>query len=204
MDNNAIFDKSDKGREEIITRKYRLAPRLRSLLVLIDGKKTAGELLQQVAGLGLDKNSLDQLYEEQFIEPSSTPLPMAKPMQTQAPQTPDEAAANASSDSTSNTPPSSASASSNTANASNSGNGLIGATQILALQTFFNTTIKSTLGFRGFTLQLKAERAVTLEDFQNLRQPYFDAVVKAKGQDMALALRDRLDQLISDAAQSMR
>ena len=49
---NFIFDKTDKGREEIITRQYRLASRLRPLLVLIDGKKTTPELLQQVGGLG--------------------------------------------------------------------------------------------------------------------------------------------------------
>ena len=183
MDNNAVFDKSDKGREEIITRKYKLAPRLRSLLVLIDGKKTAGELLQQLAGLGLDQNSLDQLYEGQFIEPSSTPQEMARPHMTEAPQTRNATDAN---------------------NKTAPGNGMIGATQILALQTFFNTTIKNTLGLRGFTLQLKAERATSLEDFRNLRTPYFEAVKKAKGEDMAMALRDRLDLLLQDALQSMR
>lgn len=186
MDNNAVFDKSDKGREEIITRKYRLAPRLRSLLVLVDGKKTAGELLQQLAGLGLDQNSLDQLYEGQFIEPSSTPQELVRPHMTEAPQA---------SDGRESTMGSGLDA---------AGGGMIGASQILALQTFFNTTIKNTLGLRGFTLQLKAERAISLEDFRNLRTPYFEAVKKAKGEDMAIALRDRLDLLLQDALQSTR
>jgi hypothetical protein len=65
---NFIFDKTDKGREEIITRKYRLASRLRSLLVLIDGKKTTNDLLQKVAGLGLDMQSLTDLLDGGFIE----------------------------------------------------------------------------------------------------------------------------------------
>jgi hypothetical protein len=65
---NFIFDKTDKGREEIITRKYRLASRLRSLLVLIDGKKTTRDLLQKVAGLGLDMQSLTDLLDGGFIE----------------------------------------------------------------------------------------------------------------------------------------
>jgi hypothetical protein len=186
MDNNAIFDKSDKGREEIITRKFKLAPRLRSLLVLIDGKKTAGELLQQVAGLGLAQDSLDQLYEQQYIEPSSAPMTMAKPLQTQAPQVGQIDVF----------------AEENKSTSAPNAAGLIGASQLLALQTFFNSTIKSTIGLRGFTLQLKVERAATLEDFRNLRQAYFDAVAKAKGQDMALALRDRLDQLLQEAEQS--
>ncbi len=189
MDNNAIFDKSDKGREEIVTRKYKLAPRLRSLLVLVDGKKSSGELLQQVAGLGLAQDSLDQLYEQQFIEPSATPPAMAKPIPSQP--LPDNQPSNPQVDVLS-------------APQSGTGNGsLIGASQLLALQTFFNTTIKSTVGLRGFTLQLKVERAMSLDDFRNLRQPYFDAVAKAKGQEMAVALRERLDQLLRDAEQSM-
>lgn len=191
MDNSAIFDKSDKGREEIITRKHKLAPRLRSLLVLVDGKKTAGELLQQLAGLGLDQGSLDLLFEQQFIEPSSgIPLDTRVPV-SDAPRaaTPNDLTSTATPEKPQSARP--------------VGNGMIAASQIMALQTFFNTTIKSTLGLRGFTLQLKAERASSLSDFQNLRQPYYDAVLKAKGQDMAIALRDRLDQLLLDAENSM-
>lgn len=193
MDNSAIFDKSDKGREEIITRKHKLAPRLRSLLVLVDGKKTAGELLLQLAGMGLDQSSLDQLFDQQFIEPSSGVLVETRPSATEAPE-----ALNANRPSSPAKTPEDKPKSSRPA-----GNGMIAASQIMALQTFFNTTIKSTLGLRGFTLQLKAERASSLSDFQNLRQPYYDAVLKAKGQDMAIALRDRLDQLLLDAENSM-
>lgn len=65
--NNIIFDKSDKGREEIATRKYRLASRLRTLLVLTDGKQSAGDLLQKVSGLGLNEQSIDELLEHGFI-----------------------------------------------------------------------------------------------------------------------------------------
>lgn len=190
MDNNAIFDKSDKGREEIVTRKYKLAPRLRSLLVLVDGKKSARELLLQVVGLGLDQDSLDHLYEQQFIEPSSSPMAMVKPMPIQQQ---DDSASDEKVDVLAAIP-----------QVDGSKVGLIGASQLLALQTFFNTTIKSTIGLRGFTLQLKVERATSLEDFRNLRQPYYEAVGKAKGQDMALALRERLDQLLLEAEQSMR
>ena len=65
--NNIIFDKSEKGREEIATRKYRLASRLRTLLVLTDGKQSAGELLQKVSGLGLTAQSINELLEQGFI-----------------------------------------------------------------------------------------------------------------------------------------
>ncbi|MFD2272493.1 hypothetical protein ACFS07_18645 [Undibacterium arcticum] len=42
--------------------------------------------------------------------------------------------------------------------------------------------LKSTIGLRGFTLQLKVERANTVADFRELRQPYLEAVLKAKRQ----------------------
>ena len=76
---NIIFNKTDKGREEIVTRKYQLATRLRSLLVLIDGKKGALELLLEVKGLGLTNDSLAHLRDGAYIEimssaAASTPI----------------------------------------------------------------------------------------------------------------------------------
>ncbi|MES2262869.1 MAG: hypothetical protein V4724_30470 [Pseudomonadota bacterium] len=65
--NTSIYDKTAKGREEIATRVYRLAPRLRILLVMMDGKHTVGELLADVAGLGLDETAISDLLEEGFI-----------------------------------------------------------------------------------------------------------------------------------------
>jgi hypothetical protein len=68
--------------------------------------------------------------------------------------------------------------------------------QFREVYTFFNETIKSVLGLRGFTLQMKVERAGTLDDFKKLRQPYLEAVLKSKGREMARSLRDRLDYLL--------
>lgn len=65
--NNRIYEKTDKGREEIATRKYQLAPRIRSLLVMVDGEQTADKLLKNVAALGLTEQNLSELLEQQFI-----------------------------------------------------------------------------------------------------------------------------------------
>ena len=59
----AIYDKTDKGREEITSRRHGLSPRLRPLLVMVDGKKRADELLEKVAGLGLVAENLNELLE---------------------------------------------------------------------------------------------------------------------------------------------
>jgi hypothetical protein len=74
--NNRIYEKTEKGREEIATRRYHLAPRLRSLLVMIDGEQTAEKLLQKVAPLGLTDQNLNELLEQEFIrsKPSAEDL----------------------------------------------------------------------------------------------------------------------------------
>jgi hypothetical protein len=178
--NLAIYDKADRGREEIATRKYQLAPRLRSLLVMIDGKQTKDDLLKKVLGLGLNEQSLQDLLDQEFIvlrqnvqaTPNRQAIPVIAAIAANAPaveitrelfqpSTPEDAAA-----------------------------------RFQSLYNFYNETIKSTLGLRGYALQLKVERAGNLDDFQQLRHPYIEAVLKAKGQEMARSLRDRLDQLL--------
>lgn len=61
---------------------------------------------------------------------------------------------------------------------------------------FFTETIKSAIGLRGYALQLKVEKAASLEDFRALRQSYLDAVFKARDSEMERNLRIRLDHLL--------
>lgn len=197
---NFIFDKTDKGREEIITRKYQLQHRLRSLLVLIDGKKTTHELMQKVSGLGLDMQSLEELVEGEFIEGVAIVPESGKEHENARPVTPNPPAAAATKVPEVEVPPAAAPAKSPVTRASN---GMMSPETFLALQTFFNQTIKSMIGLRGFTLQLKAERAHTLDEFRALREPYLAAIQKAKGNEIMISLRDRLDQLLADGEQSM-
>ncbi|MEO7497460.1 MAG: hypothetical protein ABIT83_10045, partial [Massilia sp.] len=65
-----------------------------------------------------------------------------------------------------------------------------------ALYDFYNQTIKSAIGLRGFTLQLKVEKAGDLAAMRALRLPYLQAVYKSKGSEMVRSLRDRLDHLL--------
>lgn len=70
--------------------------------------------------------------------------------------------------------------------------------QQLAVYDFYTKTIKSNIGLRGFTLQLKVEKAATIDDLRQLRDPYVDAVLKAKGRDKAALLAEQLDQLLDN------
>jgi hypothetical protein len=178
--NTSIYDKTAKGREEIATRKYQLAPRLRTLLVLVDGHRPEEELLRNVAGLGLTASAMAELLDGGFIVLSTSyaslaPVPevpaepeiaSAAPAPTPAPQIPSAAHIE----------------------------------QFRSLYDFYNKTIKSTIGLRGFTLQLKVEKASSVEDLRELRVPYLEAVQKAKGNFTAASLAEQLDQLLDGPA----
>jgi hypothetical protein len=69
--------------------------------------------------------------------------------------------------------------------------------QQLAVYDFYTRNIRSTMGLRGFTLQLRVEKATTLEELRQLRDPFVEAVQKAKGRDMAALLAQQLDELLS-------
>jgi hypothetical protein len=181
-----VFDKTEKGREEIATRKYHLSPRVRSLLVMIDGKQNADELLKKVAGIGLTEQAIADLLQDGFIKEATTAVATAA-AGSNAVLLQAAASAAAQIESSADVPaPLPAS------------EPLLpeGQTQFEAIYRFYNETIKSTIGLRGYALQLKVEKAASIEDFRLLKKPYLEAVEKAKGQEMARSLRDRLDKLL--------
>jgi hypothetical protein len=174
--NTSIYDKTAKGKEEIATRKYQLAPRLRTLLVLIDGRRGEEELLRNVAGLGLGASALAELLEHGYIvlatsyvalaeDPLPAELSLAEP--APAPQVQAQQSAQAAQ-----------------------------IAQFQSIYDFYNKTIKNTIGLRGFTLQLKVEKASSVAELRELRHPYIEAVQKARGSETAAALARQLDQLL--------
>jgi hypothetical protein len=181
-----IYDKTEKGFEEIQTRKHHLASRLRSLLVLVDGKTGDDGLLKKVAGLGLTAESINELLQHGFIaaraggdvtqndaQPLATPSAATQPTASQ-PQAAVPSPAPA---------PTVALAE--------------GETQYQALYNFYTSTVKANLGLRGYAMQLKVERCSGIDDFKALRQPYLEAIAKSKGQDVANSLGQQLDQLLA-------
>jgi hypothetical protein len=205
--NSYVYDKTDKGREEIATRKYHVPAKLRTLLVLIDGKHSLGDLMNKISPLGLDELAVHELLEQQYIVLVSGG-PAANedegPPETEPARLPASAAARA------------RLAARNRAAAALAAHARAGteptaedlvhaaveaelnnkAEQLQAIGAFYHETIKSTLGLRGMILQHKADKAETMEEFAALRQPYLESLYKAKGRELTLSLRDRLDQLM--------
>jgi hypothetical protein len=171
-----IFDKTDKGREEIATRKYRLAPRLRTLLLLIDGKQNTGQLLQKIAGL--DEQSIFDLLDGGFIqdieEISNQPLTETPPEDAveQTESAPNSPAASA--DSTIEDVP-----------------------NFQTIQSFYTENIRTTLGLRGYNFQTKVNEAQSIDDLRALQEPYIAAVLKSKGEAAAHEMGSRLGELFS-------
>ncbi len=68
MEKNTVFRKSVKGQEAFASRQSGLAPRLRSLLILVDGKRPVSELMQMASATGDVAQLLTQLAADGYIE----------------------------------------------------------------------------------------------------------------------------------------
>jgi hypothetical protein len=174
-----IFDKTDKGREEIATRKYRLAPRLRTLLLLIDGKQNTEQLLQKIAGL--DEQSIVDLLEGGFIhdieEIGSASMTEASQDATGASDSQSEAASDDPTTSLDSL--------------------AIEVPTFETIKNFYTETIRTTLGLRGYNFQTKVNEAQSVADLRTLHEPYIAAVLKSKGETVAREMDLHLEQLFS-------
>lgn len=89
MDKRTVFTKSQKGKDEIETRQYRLPARLRMALILVDGKSNV-ELLVEKGGHPDLINTLEELTQLGFIQAvtagvSPSPVPAVTKPQAGAP-----------------------------------------------------------------------------------------------------------------------
>lgn len=192
----SVYDKTDKGREEIATRKYHLPPRLRTLLVMIDGKRTLDTLMNDLGAIGLNEASFHQLVNEEYIRlVNGSPVSNTVPSQPSAPVQAAPAAASAPAVVRETAPAAAQPVPQRQHDAPVMSDG----ERFKALYDFYNQTVKSTIGLRGFGLQLKVEKCGNVEDFRALRETYLEAVLKARGTETAISMRDRLDQLLGGA-----
>jgi hypothetical protein len=73
---NLVYRKSAKGSEAIATRQHGLSPKLRSMLIMIDGKRSFDDLAKLSQMLGDTGQLLGQLLDDGFIEPVAAPTPV--------------------------------------------------------------------------------------------------------------------------------
>ncbi len=68
MRDSDLYAKTEAGRNEIQLRSHHIAPALRSMLLVVDGHRTAGELRALGAGLHAPADALEQLAALGLVE----------------------------------------------------------------------------------------------------------------------------------------
>jgi hypothetical protein len=75
IDHSQVLVKTAKGKEEIRTKAFGLAPRVRRALLLVDGESTVAAILARLAVLGDDVESqLESLLADGFLAPRGSAL----------------------------------------------------------------------------------------------------------------------------------
>jgi hypothetical protein len=82
---NTVYRKTGKGQSEIETRAHRLVPRLRTALIMVDGRKTDEELAKLISGDA--QAALAALLADAYIEVAALEddNPAVRPAAAQAP-----------------------------------------------------------------------------------------------------------------------
>jgi hypothetical protein len=164
-----VLDKSDKGQEEIRTRKHKLTGKARMLLLLIDGRHPAFVVREQGAKMGLPDDTLDLLFNQGYLEVLRSA---------------GGAAATTSTTTRELRPASDAAAEDRFAH-------------YTAARRLMTESVFSTLGLKGFMFTLKIEKTGNLDDLRALIPDYQRLMAKSLGDEGAALFVGRLDDLMS-------
>lgn len=199
-----IYDKTDKGREEIATRKWQLPSRMRSLLVLIDGKKSDAHIVQKIGGLGLTLQSLEELQENEFIQRVSVdamPAPDDLDLTQEAANVTLESNTLGSIDALEESqtifepsPDQDDAWNVDLDRLLDEEDEEEKESRVDMMKRYLSENIKENLGIKGFFLQRKLQKTQTLDELHVFRQAYVSAILHSKGKDKAIELRDEFDQ----------
>jgi hypothetical protein len=157
------YKKTSLGLEAMKTRGVTATQAQRTALIMVDGKKTAAEILAAMSGIGLTQADIAKLVELGFIEPVDGESPVAVSSVTAAPA------------------PAASPVTKPLANESD---------QELYQRAYpIATKLTSGLGLRGFRLNLALESAGNYADLVKLAPKIQDAVGDAKYAELKAALR---------------
>jgi len=155
-----IYAKTEAGTLELKERKLNLPIALRSLLIMIDGNRTVGELLERAQALGVDAGALATLERSGLIARR-----FAAPSAARAGPAPETVSEN-------------------------------DAERFVAAQRKLSDVINEHLGFRGYLLMMRLQRAENLRDLHDFLPDFAQALVKRIGVDAAAPLVAELERMI--------
>jgi hypothetical protein len=159
-----VYRKTARGLSEIKDRGLKLSPRLRTMLILVDGIQTEAQLMEGAAGVGAPTDFLAQLMSLGLIEREAS----GAPAEESAPAEPVPRPA-----------PGSAGPKSSL-------------TRFQEAKNFMNATIVQALGANSLMFAMKLERANSMEELSALVDAFRAALASAKGDDYARSMTKRL------------
>jgi hypothetical protein len=208
-----IYRKTDAGRDEISNRGRRLAPPLRTVLLMVDGQRTLAQLREVAAGMKAPDDALPALLADGLIEliPSGFdaaglmgalgPRPASRPPDVRLAQAPATAglapvatdrAADGSPGAAAGTASIGAVAAATTATSTGADPAPPAGKYVapepdpyLHLYGRMSEAVRTHLGLRGYFMQLKVERCGDAASLQALLPELRAAVAKAKGESFA-------------------
>ena len=188
MESGTRLAKTAKGREEIEHRRCKLAGKLRTLLILIDGPRSIEDTTRDAQKLGAPEVAVIQLMQDGFVAPIATGS---------------RSAAAAASRSVDSSRGESTRAATGVLDAGGDVGGDQGAepesefAKFRNAKQFMNDTAVDNMGvLKKFTFTLKLERCAVRQDLAALMDDYELSLTKSVGSDAASLLVDRLKVLL--------
>ena len=155
-----IYAKTEDGIRELKERKLNLPIALRSLLIMIDGNRTVGEVLERAGALRVDANALAALERAGLIAKRFSAPSVAEDEKASAPRSEDEIE------------------------------------RFVATQRRLSDLINEHLGFRGYLMMMRLQRAENLRDLHDFLPDFAQALIKRIGMEAATAIVAPLERLI--------
>jgi hypothetical protein len=171
MNPGDVIDKTVKGLQEVKSKGLGLPPRLRSLLIMADGRQTLSQLQSAASQIGAPADALQQLLQQGLVTTRGGAAPPRAPAAG-----PVAAAASAQPlDLPLDVPVA----------------GTDPGDRLRAAQKFMNNTAVDALGMRAVFFTLKIERCYNRDDLLALMPEYRRLMTKASGDDAAQVLEVR-------------
>src|SRR4029450_5959721 len=160
MNPGEIYAKTDQGVRELKERKLNLPIALRSVLIMIDGSRTVGEVLERARSLHVDESAVAALERAGLIAKRFGAPSVAETAEAPAPRSEDEVE------------------------------------RFIAAQQQLSDLINRHLGFRGYLMMMRLQRAENLRDLHDFLPDFATALVKRIGLEAASAIVAELERLI--------
>jgi hypothetical protein len=155
-----IYAKTAEGVRELKERKLNLPIALRSVLIMIDGKRTVADILERARTLRVDASVLAALERAGLIAKRFSAPSVDEGMDALAQRTADEVE------------------------------------RFLAAQRRLSELMNKHLGFRGYLMAVRLQRAQNLRDLHDFLPDFAQALVKRIGMEAATPIVSELERLI--------